>query len=195
MLESDHERPIFGLFRMLNDFPRQSGESSEAGRTPVHRITGFLGLPFSMRIAPLTLLLLGIFAATPAHAVLHITRDHGGYVDEYKTKYKRIRDSGERVVIDGICNSACTLVFGIVPMSKICVTPKASIGVHQAYYDKAFTFGIKVTSADGTSDLMSYYPDPMRDWIRKNGGLTTEMKKIKNGEELWKIVDPCPDEW
>jgi hypothetical protein len=42
---------------------------------------------------------------------------------------------------------------------------------------------------------MSYYPDPMKDWIRKNGGLTTEMKKIKNGEELWKIVDPCPDEW
>jgi hypothetical protein len=149
-----------------------------------------------MRIAPLNLLVLGIFAATAARAeVLHITRDHGGYVEEYKTKYQRIRDKGERVVIDGICNSACTMVFGIVPMNKICVTPKASIGVHQAYYDKAFTFGIKVTSADGTSDLMSYYPDPMKDWIRKNGGLTTEMKKIKNGEELWKIVDACPDEW
>ena len=174
---------------MLNGFPRQSGESSLG-------ITGYLGLPFSMRIAPLTLLVLGIFAATPARAeVLHITRDHGGYVEEYKTKYKRIRDLGERVVIDGICNSACTLVFGIVPMNKICVTPKASIGVHQAYYDKAFTFGIKVTSADGTSDLMSYYPDPMLDWIRRNGGLTTEMKKIKNGEDLWKIVDPCPEEW
>jgi hypothetical protein len=31
-------------------------------------------------------------------------------------------------------------MFGIVPMNKICVTPRASIGVHQAYYDKAFTF-------------------------------------------------------
>jgi hypothetical protein len=149
-----------------------------------------------MRITPLALLLLTVFTGTPARsAALHITRDHGGYVEEYKAKYKRIRDSGDRVVIDGICNSACTLVFGIVPMNKICVTPKASIGVHQAYYDKAFTFGIKVTSADGTSDLMSYYPDPMKDWIRRNGGLTTEMKKIKNGEELWKIVDPCPEEW
>jgi hypothetical protein len=127
-----------------------------------------------MRIAPLTFLVLGFFAVTPARAeVLHITRDHGGYVEEYKSRYQRIRDKGERVVIDGICNSACTLVFGIVPMNKICVTPKASIGVHQAYYDKAFTFGIKVTSADGTSDLMSYYPDPLKDWIRKNGGLTT----------------------
>jgi hypothetical protein len=41
---------------------------------------------------------------------------------------------------------------------------------------------------------MSCYPDTMKDWIRGNGGLTTEMKKIKNGEELWKIVDPCPEE-
>jgi len=147
-----------------------------------------------MRITLLAFLAL-LFASSPAHAVVHITRDHGGYVEEYKVKYKRIRDTGERVVIDGICNSACTLVLGIVPMNKICVTPRASLGFHQAYYDKAFTFGMKVTSASGTSDLMSYYPGTVIDWIRRNGGLSTEMKKIKNGEELWKIVDPCPDEW
>jgi hypothetical protein len=148
-----------------------------------------------MRIASLALLVFSFLAATPAHAMLHITRDHGGYVEEYKAKYKRIRDSGERVVIDGICNSACTLVLGIVPLNKICVTPRASLGFHQAYYDKAFTFGIKVTSATGTYDLMSYYPDTAKDWIRRNGGLTTEMKKITNGVELWKIIDPCPEEW
>ena len=112
-----------------------------------------------MRITSLALLSLSVLVATPARADLHITRDHGGYVEEYKAKYKRIRDRKERVIIDGICNSACTLVFGIVPMNKICVTPRASIGFHQAYYDKAFTFGIKVTSSEGTSDLMSYYPE------------------------------------
>src|ERR1700756_950589 len=148
-----------------------------------------------MRITHPTLLVLSLVAATPAHALLHITRDHGGYVEEYKEKYKHIRDTGERVVIDGICNSACTLVFGIVPMNKICVTPRASLGFHQAYYDKAYTFGIKVTSAEGTSDLISYYPDTVRDWIRRNGGVTPAIEKITNGEELWKIVDPCPDEW
>jgi hypothetical protein len=154
-----------------------------------------LGFLTRMRITSVALLVLATFATTPARAVLHITRDHGGYVEEYKAKYKRIRERGERVVIDCICNSACTLVLGIVPMNKICVTPRASLGFHQAYYDKAFTFGIKVTSLEGTSDLMSYYPDTVKDWIRRNGGLTTEMKKIRNGEELWKIVDPCPDEW
>ena len=146
-----------------------------------------------MRITASCLLLLSFVAATPARADLHITRDHGGYVEEYKTKYKRIREKGERVIIDGICNSACTLVLGIVPMNKICVTPRASLGFHLAYYDKAFTFGIKVTSAEGTSDLMSYYPNTVKDWIRRNGGLTTDMKKIKNGAELWQIIDPCPE--
>ena len=85
-----------------------------------------------MRITPLALLLVWFVAASPARADLHITRDHGGYVEEYKSKYARIRDRRERVIIDGICNSACTLVFGIVPMNKICVTPRASLGFHQA---------------------------------------------------------------
>ena len=87
-----------------------------------------------MRVTLFALISSILFAA-PARADLHITRDHGGYVEEYKVKYKRIRERGERVIIDGICNSACTLVFGIVPMNKICVTPKASVGFHLAYYD------------------------------------------------------------
>jgi hypothetical protein len=146
------------------------------------------------RLLPL-LVLCATTAAAPARADLHITRDHGGYIEEYKAKYQQIRDTHQRVIIDGICNSACTLVFGIVPLNKICVTPRASLGFHQAYYDKAFTFGIKVTSIEGTTELMSYYPGAVKDWIRRNGGLTTEMKKIKNGADLWKIVDPCPEEF
>ncbi|MGY3615923.1 hypothetical protein ACVJGD_002119 [Bradyrhizobium sp. USDA 10063] len=181
---------------MLNSFPTQSGQSLGvwSGLQPAPFEATKATRTLFMRITLLALFFLAL-AVAPARAVLHITRDHGGYVDEYKAKYKRIRDRGERVIIDGICNSACTLVFGIVPMNKICVTPRASVGFHQAYYDKAFTFGIKVTSLDGTSDLMSYYPQTVKDWIRRNGGLTTEMKKIKNGIELWKIVDPCPEEW
>ncbi len=92
-----------------------------------------------MRLPLLFLVMLSVVAAAPARADLHITRDHGGYVEEYKAKYERIRDRHERVIIDGICNSACTMVFGIVPMNKICVTPRASLCFHQAYYDESFT--------------------------------------------------------
>jgi hypothetical protein len=137
-----------------------------------------------------------VLASVPAQAAdYRITRDFGGLVDQYKAKYQQIRDRGDRVVIDGICNSACTLVVGIVPMKKICVTPKASLGFHSAYYDKAYTFGMKVTSHAGTADLMSYYPAPVKDWIARKGGLTPEMKRVRNGPELWAMIDPCPDDF
>jgi hypothetical protein len=148
-----------------------------------------------MRALVVALSIVSLFAALPARADLRITRDHGGYVEQYKVKYEHIRKTGQRVIIDGICNSACTLVFGIVPANRICVTPRASLGFHQAYYDKAFTFGMKVISAGGTSDLMAYYPPPVKDWLRRNGGLTPEMKKVRNGPDLWRIVDPCPEEF
>jgi len=136
-----------------------------------------------------------ILSTSAAAADYRITRDHGGLVDEYKTKYAKIRDRGERVIIDGICNSACTLVLGMVPLSRICVTPRASLGFHEAYYDKAWTFGMRVTSYAGTADLVSYYPKQVKDWIRRNGGLTANMKRVKNGPDLWTMLDPCPDEF
>jgi hypothetical protein len=128
----------------------------------------------------------------PAAADVRITKDLGGYIDQYKAKYARIRDAGERVVIDGTCNSACTLLLGIVPLDRVCATPRASLGFHQAYYDKRWTAGVKVTSVVGTRELMAVYPPSVKRWITRQGGLTGEMKRLK-GIDLWTIVDPCPD--
>src|SRR5215468_9905745 len=122
-----------------------------------------------------------ILSTSVAAAEYRITRDHGGFVEDYKARYAKVRDHGERVVIDGVCNSACTLVLGIVPLSRICVTPRASLGFHMAYYDKATTLGIKVLSYEGTADVMSYYPQTVKEWITRHGGLTADMKKVKNG--------------
>ena len=136
-----------------------------------------------------------LLSAVPALADYRITRDFGGDVAEYKAKYARLRDTGERVVIDGICNSACGLVLGIVPPNHICVTPRASIGFHQAYFDKRWTAGVRVTSYAGTQELLSIYPQSVKDWIAEHGGLTPDMKHLKNGKALWMIVDPCPMEF
>jgi hypothetical protein len=148
-----------------------------------------------MRRFAFSLLALLIPLSSSAFGDYRITRDHGGLVDEYKAKYAALRDRDERIIIDGICNSACTLVLGIVPLNRICVTPRASLGFHLAYYDKRWTFGAKVTSYAGTADLMSYYPETVKEWINRQGGLTTDMKKVKNGPDLWAIVDPCPEEF
>lgn len=141
------------------------------------------------------LLIICTLAAPPALADLRITRDHGGLVEEYKARYAQIRDKGQRVIIDGICNSACTLVLGIVPLNRICVTPRASLGFHEAYLDKRWTMGVRIASASGTADLMSYYPQSVKDWIARRGGLTPEMKRVRNGPDLWKMVDSCPEEF
>jgi hypothetical protein len=135
-------------------------------------------------------LLLGF--ADPAVADYRITRDYGGDIKQYEAKYMLLRDKGERVVIDGICNSACTLVLGILPPEKICVTPRASLGFHEAYYDQRWTLGFKITSTSGTEEVMAYYPQPVKDWIAQHGGLTAEMKHVV-GTELWTLVDPCPE--
>jgi hypothetical protein len=63
-----------------------------------------------------------------------------------------------------------------------------------AYFDKATTGGLKVMSYEGTADVMSYYPNTVKDWLSRHGGLTPDMKKVRNGPELWAIIDPCPDE-
>ena len=42
---------------------------------------------------------------------------------------------------------------------------------------------------------MSYYPAEVKDWLKRNGGLSAEMKRLKNGAELWKIANPCPEEF
>ena len=159
---------------------------------PITIIQGSFGGTFVRRVA---LLLLASILAVPAHADYRITRDYGGLVESYKAKYAKIRARGERVIIDGICNSACTVVLGIVPLNRICVTPNASLGFHQAYFDQSYTLGVKVISDAGTADLMSYYPSPVKDWIKRQGGLTPEMKKVKNGPDLWAMVDPCPEEF
>jgi hypothetical protein len=149
----------------------------------------------------MVLILLG-GSTLPASADLRITRDHGGYLHEYQAKYARIRDSGERIIIDGICNGACTVLLGTVPLERVCVTARAVLGFNQAFYDTRQTTGgfwqqiagVSMTDSSATAELMSVYPEPVRNWINRQGGLTPEMKYLKNGPELWAIVDPCPEE-
>jgi hypothetical protein len=129
-----------------------------------------------------------------AGAEYRIRKDYGGFIEQYKLKYAGIRDRGERVIIDGECNSSCTLVLGIVPLSRICVTPRARLGFHMGFIDTRFTAGIKVTSYWATADMLAYYPETVKEWIDRHGGITADMKTVTNGPELWAIVDPCPEE-
>ena len=66
-------------------------------------------------------------------AVVRIAQDAGGRIGAYIDRYQGVRGSGERVIIDGVCASACTIVLGSVPHDKICVTSRARLGFHAAW--------------------------------------------------------------
>jgi hypothetical protein len=34
-----------------------------------------------------------------------------------------------------------------------------------------------------------------KDWLSRHAGIAPDMKKVKNGPELWAIVDPWPEEF
>ena len=74
-----------------------------------------------------------VVGTSPASATMRIAEDRGGQIGQYLQAFSMLRSSGERVVIDGNCLSACTLVLGIVSPSKICATSRARLGFHAAW--------------------------------------------------------------
>ena len=64
---------------------------------------------------------------------MRIAEDRGGQIGHYLQAFSMLRSSGERVVVDGNCLSACTLVLGIIPPSKVCATQRARFGFHAAW--------------------------------------------------------------
>ena len=109
------------------------------------------------------------------------------------TSIRTVRNSGERVVIDGACLSACTLVLGIVPRNRICVTRRAMLGFHAAWMPGAN--GKPVPSAVGTQALWDLYPQNVRKWINSRGGLSSKMMFLR-GSELAAMYPQCSsDDW
>jgi len=131
------------------------------------------------------LLLAGVVSS---HAVVRIVEDRGGRIGTYVDKYQDLRSSGENVVIDGLCASACTIVLGALPHDKICVTSKARLGFHAAW-DRGSN-GRAVTNAEATQMLYSMYPTPIRRWIAQRGGLTPRMIFLR-GRQLMGMYKPC----
>jgi hypothetical protein len=129
--------------------------------------------------------------AVPAAATMRIAGDSGGRMGDYAERFLQVRQSGERVVIDGVCLSACTMVLGLVPRDRICATERAVLGFHAAWQPDGN--GGRVTSARATAALMQTYPASVRTWIARRGGLTPKMIFMR-GRELGGIVARCGGE-
>ncbi len=124
-----------------------------------------------------------------ASAEVRIVGDQGGEVSSYLRKFYAVRDSGERVVIDGPCLSACTLLLAVVPKDHICVTSRAVLGFHSAsYYDDSSRS--LVPTRQGTRLVMQLYPAKIRGWIARHGGLKPAVMHLR-GRELSSLYNTC----
>lgn len=121
-------------------------------------------------------------------AVVRIADDHGGNIGEYWSRYTALRAGNDQVIIDGMCSSACTLVLGLVPPSRICVTRNAVFGFHAAW--RPGFLGFPVINEPATRALMNLYPVPIRRWIASNGGLGSHMLYL-SGADLMTMYREC----
>ena len=124
-----------------------------------------------------------------AAADVRITNDPGGEVSAYVRKFQEVRASGERIVIDGPCLSACTLLTGIIPRDRVCVTSRAVLGFHAAsYFDD--TSRSLVPTKEGSRVVMRLYPPAIKAWIGRHGGLTPTLMMLR-GRELTALYPSC----
>jgi hypothetical protein len=123
-----------------------------------------------------------------ASATVRIVSDHGGQIGPYLEQLAALRHSGERVVIDGPCLSACTMILGVIPRDRICVTRRARLGFHAAW--NPGDNGSPTVSAGGTQLLMEIYPQQVRQWINRQGGLKQRMVYL-TGRELTSMYRTC----
>src|SRR3981189_1902201 len=140
--------------------------------------------------ARITLLvaILCALASTPAQADVRILARPGGQGGGFLDVFERVRASGERVVIDGPCLSACTLVLSMVPSDRICVTRRAILGFHAA---RSIDQGGRLYAEPEASELvLEAYPTPVRGWIRHRGGLSSRLLLLR-GRELAAVHPSC----
>jgi hypothetical protein len=132
--------------------------------------------------------LLGAVGLMPVHAEVRILGSPGGQVGPFLDLFERVRASGETVVIDGPCLSACTLVLSVVPNDRICATRRAVLGFHAARsIDRR---GRLYAEPEASEAVLDAYPGPVRDWIRRRGGLTSRLLLLR-GRDLAAIYPRC----
>ena len=146
-------------------------------------------LPGRIVFAVIVSFVLALFAMLPARADLRIVSSPGGAVDAYLEVFARVRQSGERVVIDGPCLSACTLVLSTIPRNRICVTRRAVLGFHAPRLFDPRT-GYTARAPEATRAVTASYPAGVRSWIKRRGGLTQKIIYLR-GKELAALYPHC----
>jgi hypothetical protein len=146
-------------------------------------------LPGRIFLSVVLVVVSALFPVFLAQADVRILSSPGGALDAYLAAFSRVRQSGERVIIDGPCLSACTLVLSTIPRNRICVTRRAVLGFHAPRWYYPGT-GQTMRASEATRVVTASYPPAVRAWIKKRGGLTQKVIYLR-GKELAALYRRC----
>jgi hypothetical protein len=115
----------------------------------------------------------------PLPAAVVVTKDVGGYVDEYRARTDLYRVQDREVRLHE-CRSACTLALSL---PNVCVYRDSVVKFHAAYDPRN-----KAINWDETQKLFSTYPAPVQ---ARLGTLTREYKVLSGAELISLGVRDC----
>ena len=130
------------------------------------------------KLKSLVLVALLCIAVPAAAETIDVFDNHGGSVVEYNARWVELAARGVSVRIVGPCQSACTVLLGHIPRSRICVTSAASFGFHLAHESSA------------SSILWNSYQPDIRAWIDQNGGLQRDFIWLR-APETFRFFRKC----
>ncbi|WP_180982489.1 hypothetical protein [Methylocella silvestris] len=107
----------------------------------------------------------------PIPAPVVVTKDVGGYVNQYQEKTELYRATGREVRLHE-CRSACTLALSL---PNACVYPDSTLKFHLAYDPRNHQSNYEVSQ-----QLFNSYPPA----VRARLGALTRQYKVLRGEEL-----------
>jgi hypothetical protein len=113
-----------------------------------------------------------------AAETIEVSDNHGGSVVAYDSRWAGLAARGVDVKIVGPCQSACTVLLGHIPRSKICVTPSASFGFHLANLPSA------------TATLRGAYQSDITAWIDAHGGLKKDFIWLR-APDIYRFFKKC----
>ena len=179
--------------RCSGNWPRWKRNKPERGRTALRLpynlcMRHHSSLPRELTHVASFVALWLLTVATPASADVRILASPGGEVGSYIKLFSVLRQSGQRVIVDGPCFSACTLVLSSIPANRICVTPKAVLGFHAPRWVDGQ--GRQYAATAETRIFVATYPAPVRAWIERHGGLTSKLILLR-GRELATMFPRC----
>lgn len=126
----------------------------------------------------LLVIILSLITSAVRAETIDISDDRGGFVFLYLMKWQKLALQHPNVRISGVCLSACTILLGYVPRKNICMTDKGVLGFHLATMEFA------------TRQLMEVYPDYIKAWIAKRGGLTYQVMWMQ-APETYEFFQKC----